>query len=332
MERIFEKDQYISGSVRDFTVYDKKFHVRDERYYKNAKIICPQCKNELNSKMSYRIENKYVAFFREYYYKCQCSGYIWIYTKKNDNNQYVNSESIFHKMDAGHYNSNPLIRVPSDTIQFIYEQLDCHHIRTRTNFHRFYQMLITLSNNIQGWLLISPDKIQHDTDNDFAHTGLHTNMDILARWSSRTYWRRYKELLIGDTIRIICNLVDTESHHKDFNLRTLNKGKRIEPINNLIRNFENNQGEEEGRYHIIRANRNKDFMHTDSNFEWIPFPFSLLKECYIDIVNATNTLNAHIGHDFNIRHIELYTLSDSLSTILPLFEKLDYSFIQKPYQ
>ena len=330
MERIFEKDQYISGSLYDFAVRDTTGSL--ENWYRNAESICPQCERKFKSENSYRIENKQVAFFRELYYKCQCPDHIWVYAEENDNNQYVNHEGILHTIGTarGNYQSNILVRVPSDTIQFVYEQLGCYDIRTRTNFNdRFYQMLIILSNNIQELLLITPDKVPNQSENDSDHTGLHTSMGVLAGWSSRIFWRRYRQLLVGDSIRIICNIVDTESGHNDFNLTTLRKNKGIKLIDDLICNFKENKGQKKGKYHVIRANRNKDFIHTDHDVEWEEFPFSLLKECCIDIINAANALNEHIGHDFNIPHIELYTPSDSYNRIISLFEELEYSFYSK---
>ena len=81
-----------------------------------------------------------------------------------------------------------------DTILFIYESLIHYNPCKRKNFNnRFYQMINTLSNNIQGLLLITPDHaVTLYTENGFS-----------------SYWSTYK---VVDHIGLgVVNILPTNS-------------------------------------------------------------------------------------------------------------------------
>ena len=289
--------------------------VIDQRYK------CESCNETLMFEESFRLLDDWVLFYSEPYFTCKCKGFIWLSFLESNSKYVSNPTETSTLMNPNLHSKAYVIKVSRKDIRFLKEDLKANNIQPREDYHSLYKSVITLSMQIQLAFILQPEQYFRIDFYEQEKTGLLNIVNNIIRYSGNLFWWDVKRLILLESVRLICNLVDKRTKGS-FNLTRLKKKHhQICSLKELCDEFEEDP---EGKYYKIRVFRNKVLSHTQSQYK--PdnsINQELLHECSEDIIEAVNDLSEAIGLTFKIGYLRLYTRTERLDSLLSVLAKID---------
>ena len=282
---------------------------------------CESCNQTLMFEESFRLLDDWVLFYSEPYFTCECKGFIWLSFLESNSRYVSDPKETSTLMNPNLYSKAYVIKVPRKNIRFLKEDLKANNIQPMEDYHSLYKSVITLSMQIQLAFILQPEQYFRIDFYEQEKTGLLNIVNNIIRYSGNLFWWDVKRLILLESIRLICNLVDRRTKGS-FNLTRLKKKHRqICSLKKLCDEFEEDP---EGKYYKIRVFRNKVLSHTQSQYKPDDsINQELLHECSEDIIEAVNDLSEAIGLTFKIGYLRLYTPTEKLDSLLSVLARID---------
>ena len=288
----------------------------------NEQYECESCNQSLVFEESFRITSDcYVCFYREPYYTCECDQFIWVVFRQH-NSGYISSPA--KNVELLNPNLHPEAYVikapPEEEIKFIKEELKSIGAQPIEKYNLLYESIITLSMQVQLAYILQPEQMFRVDFNETEKTGLRDLISNIIRYSGNLFWWDTKRLLMLDSIRLICSLLDTGTKD-NFNLTVLMKRN---PQATLLKCLYDELKKPQGKYHKIQKFRHKMLAHIDSRYVVEQgINEELLSECLSDLIESVNELNQIMGLTFALGHVQPYSRTESFDSLLSVLEKID---------
>ena len=280
------------------------------------------CGIPLAPEESFRIDSNGLAcFYREPYYTCNKCKQFWIVFHQH-NSGYISSPAKNVELLNPNLHSEAYVikASPEEDIRFIKEELKSINAQPIEKYNLLYESIITLSMQIQLASILQPEQWFHVDFNETEKTGLRNLINNIIRYSGNLFWWDTKRLLMLDSIRLICSLLDTRTTDT-FNLTVLMKQY---PKATLLKGLYDELKEPQGKYHKIQKFRHKMLAHIDSRYVVeAGINEKLLSECLSDLIESVNELNQVMGLTFAMGHVQLYSRTESFDSLLSVLEKID---------
>lgn len=289
----------------------------------NHQYKCESCNKPVVFEESFRITlDGYVYFYREPYCTCGCNKFIWLVFRQSNSGYISNPAKNSELLNPNLHSEAYVIKVSRKDIRFLKEELKSINPQPIEKYNLLYESIITLSMQVQLAFILQPGQMFRVDFNETEKTRLHHGINNIIRYSGNLFWWDTKRLLILDSIRIICNLLDTRTKD-NFNLTVLmKKYPQVASLKKLYDELKDPQG----KYHKIQKFRHKMLSHIDSRYVVEKgINEELLAECLFDLIKSVNELNQAIGLTFAIGSVQLYSRTESLDSLLSVLEKIDHT-------
>ena len=227
-------------------------------------------------------------------------------------------------MNPQTYSKARVVKVSRTDIRFLKEDLKSKNIQPIENYNSLYRLVINLSMQIQLVYILKPEAYFPVDFWEVERTGLSDFINNIIRNSGNLFWWQVKRLLLTESVRLICNLVDKRTSDT-FNLNVLReKYPNISSLEKLSDEFDCKKG----KYYKMRRFRNKWLSHTELKYKTVRGDEPdqrLLAECLEDIIVSVNDLSQVMGLTFTIGHIQLDTFTEQRDSLLSVLGKIDYA-------